>query len=340
MSNPLTLTASVDAMDLVQKIKFKKIKHDRIGQLMQDVFTYFHLGSDFLQLVVGPPGAGKSTLAESLKTEIYRKNEQQMVINPALIPVLRIEARACGEINFDWKLFYVTILEALEPAALPVLAYSVNPASNQLIRSHGLGRNTKSGLRIAVEKAIKARGVKFLLLDEAGHLTNVSARHIKIQMDTLKSVANNSGCQIVLFGAYDVLQIVSLSGQLARRIKVLHFERYREDIPEDVQAFYGCLKSFELTAGGRFEGLLMRYAKEIQHNCLGCIGLLSPLVQSLALQVQTKGKASKEMLVSCMLSVAARNKILSEILDGESEIKPSLYGDTTNPAKTQKRAAA
>jgi hypothetical protein len=253
---------------------------------------------------------------------------------------LRIEARSCGEINFDWKLFYITILEALESADLPVLDYVINPVSNQLVRSHGLGRNTKSGLRSAVEKAIKARGVKFLLIDEAGHLTNVSARHIKLQMDTLKSVANNSGCQIVLFGAYDVLQIVSLSGQLARRIKVSHFERYREETPEDVQSFYGCLKAFELTAGGRFDGLLMKYAKELQQNCLGCIGLLSPLVQTLAMLVQTKGKATRQMLESCMLSVAARNKILSEILDGESEVTPSLYGRVTNPAKTQKRAAA
>lgn len=340
MNNSSILSLAVEANDLVQKIKTKKIKHDRIGQLMQDVFTYADLGSDFIQLVVGPPGAGKSTLAGSLNAEILRRHEQQMLKDPALIPVLRIEARSCGEINFDWKLFYITILEALESADLPVLDYVINPESNRLVRSHGLGRNTKSGLRRAVEKAIKARGVKFLLIDEAGHLTNVSARHIKLQMDTLKSVANNSGCQIVLFGAYDVLQIVSLSGQLARRIKVSHFERYREETPEDVQSFYGCLKAFELTAGGQFDGLLMKYAKELQQNCLGCIGLLSPLVQTLAMLVQTRGKATRQMLESCMLSVAARNKILSEILDGESEVTPSLYGRVNNPAKTQKRAAA
>jgi hypothetical protein len=325
---------------LAQKIKSKKIKHDRIGQLMQDVFTYSHLGSDFIQLVVGPTGAGKSTLADSLYTEILRQHECQMAKDPALIPVLRIEARSCGETNFDWKLFYIIILEALESDALPALDYAVNPETNQLIRPRGLGRNTKSGLRRAVEKAIKARGVKFLLIDEAGHLTNASGSRIKIQMNTLKSVANNSGCQIVLFGAYDVLQIVSLSAQLARRIKVLHFERYREEIPEDVKAFYGCLKSFELTAGGRFGGLLMRYAKEIHQNCLGCIGILSPLVQSLALLVETRGNASKEMLVTCLLSVAARTTILTEILDGENEIKPSLFGEITIPAVTKKRAAA
>lgn len=291
-------------------------------------------------LIVGPPGVGKSTLADTLNTEIFRRHEQQMALEPAMVPVLRIEARSCGEINFDWKLFYTSILEALEPADLPVLDYTINPLSNQLVRTHGLGRNTKAGLRRAVEKALKARGVKFLLIDEAGHLTNVSARHIKLQMDTLKSLANNSGCQIVLFGSYDVHQIVTLSGQLARRIKVLHFERYREELPEDAQSFSGCLKAYEIAAGGKFDGLLLKYAKELHQNCLGCVGLLSPLVQTLALQVQTKGSPTKEMLMSCMLSVSARNKILSEILDGENEVKPSLYGHVTPAAKQTKKVAA
>lgn len=340
MSNASIMSVAIDDAEWVQKIINKKIKHDRIGQLMQDVFTYVQLGSDTIQLIVGPPGAGKSTLAHTLKAEILRRHEQQMSKEPALIPVLRIEARSCGEINFDWKLFYTFILESLEPADLPVLDYTINPVSNQLIRSHGLGRNTKAGLRRAVEKALKARGVKFLLIDEAGHLTNVSARHIKMQMDTLKSLANNSGCQIVLFGSYDVHQIVSLSGQLARRIKVLHFERYREEVPEDVQSFSGCLKSYEITAEGRFDGLLIKYAKELHQNCLGCIGLLSPVVQTLALLMQNKGKATKELLMSCMLSVAARNKILSEILDGENEVRPSLYGHITNPVNKQSKVAA
>jgi DNA polymerase III delta prime subunit len=334
------MSVAINATDLVQKIKHKKIKHDRIGQLMQDVFTYAQLGSDTIQLIVGPPGAGKSTLAKTLHAEILRQHEQQMDKEPALIPVLRIEARSCGEINFDWKLFYTTLLESLESADLPVLDYTINPVNNQLIRSHGLGRNTKAGLRRAVEKALKARGVKFLLIDEAGHLTNVCARHIKLQMDTLKSLANNSGCQIVLFGSYDVHQIVSLSGQLARRIKVLHFERYREEVPEDERSFFGCLKSYELTAEGQFDGVLIKYARELHQNCLGCIGLLSPVVQTLALLVQNKGKATKELLMSCMLSVSARNTILSEILEGENDVKPSLYGHITKPVKNQKKVAA
>lgn len=340
MSNTSIISVATDTTDLVQKIKNKKIKHDRIGQLMQDVFTYAHLGSDTMLLIVGPPGIGKSTVADTLTTDILRRHEQQMLKDPALIPVLRIEARSCGEINFDWKLFYTSILEALESSDIPVLDYAINPVNNQLVRPRGLGRNSKAGLRRAVEKALKARGVKFLLIDEAGHLTNVSARHIKIQMDTLKSLANNSGCQIVLFGAYDVHQIVSLSGQLARRIKVLHFERYREEVQEDVQAFSGCLKSYEIAADGRFEGLLIRYARELHQNCLGCVGILSPLVQTLALLVQTKGKATKEMLESCMLSDSARKKILDEILDGENEVRPSLYGHFTNSNSKQKKVAA
>lgn len=72
---------------------------------------------------------------------------------------------------------------------------------------------------------------------------------------------NQCGTQMVLVGSYDLYRLMSLCGQLARRSHVLHFERYRQDPPEDIRAFIACLQSFEKMLPALWGGELTRYAE-------------------------------------------------------------------------------
>nr|WP_310131966.1 AAA family ATPase [Burkholderia ambifaria] len=74
-------------------------------------------------------------------------------------------------------------------------------------------------LRTAVERALRERQVQFLVIDEAAHSIHQTRYSSKlgIQFDTLKSLVNQCGTQIVLAGPYDLCPLMSLSGQLARR---------------------------------------------------------------------------------------------------------------------------
>src|SRR5690606_1502650 len=127
----------------------------------------------------------------------------------------------------------------------PAVAYGVDPVTNRVYRPLGRSKNTAAGLRKRVEQALKSRGVKVLMIDEGGHLTNVSEARMKRQTDALKSLSNCSGCQIILFGSYDILGVSRLSAQLARRIKEIHFSRYHTDCPDDCIAFEGFLQRVE-----------------------------------------------------------------------------------------------
>ena len=184
---------------------------------------------------------------------------------------------------------------------------------------------TLAGLRTAVERALRHRKTKFLVIDEAAHMIHQTRRgRLEIQLDTLKSLANQAGVQIVMVGSYDLFQLMSLSGQLARRTHVLHLERYRQDKDVDLRAFKSCVQKFQGVAAPIWGKSLMPYADVLHENTLGCIGTLSAVLTRAVKLAQSKGRWSLEQLRRALLSELQRQRILEEILDGEAAINPGL----------------
>lgn len=322
--NAVGLTAVPAGPSQLNKVR---IKHTRIGQVMTDLDTLIYPGSqDSILLVCGPTGVGKSTLAHHVVDAALKQSAEAMQADAGVIPAVYVEAPASGENDFSWKLFYQRILAQLEgDLEAPKAAYGVDPESGRLVRPRGANGNSLAALRTAVERALKARGVQFLVIDEAAHIIRQTRRNrLEIQLDTLKSLANQCGTQMVLVGSYDLYQLVSLSGQLARRTHVLHFERYRQDRPEDVRAFTACVQKFQDTLPAVWGNQLVQHTAALHENTLGCIGTLSAVLTRAAKLAQAKGEWSTSMLERALLTEAQRNQILEEILDGEAAINPGL----------------
>lgn len=293
----------------------KRINHPRIGEVIDEVETLEAMGQGHILMVTGPTGVGKTTLAHTLYVRVMKRYQSEMAQDPGLIPVLRIEARATSEAEFNWKLFYSDILEQLEgPMGTPAgVAYGIDLNTNRVYRPFGRSKNTAAGLRKKVEEALNARGVKILMIDEGGHLTNVSETRMKRQTDALKSLSNCAGCQIILFGSYDILGVSRLSGQLARRIQEIHFSRYHTDCSDDCIAFEGFLQKLENDAQGYFDGLLLKNAQLLQMNTLGCIGTLMDLIRGFISRAQNYGGVSQELLEKSLLTHGQHAAILEEI---------------------------
>lgn len=204
----------------------------------------------------------------------------EMAADPGLIPAVYVEAPASGENDFSWRLLYQRILARLEgELGAPKAAFGIDAATGKLVRPHGAAGNSLAALRTAVERALRARGTRVLVIDEAAHIIRQTRRNrLEIQLDTLKSLANECGVQIVLVGAYDLYQLVSLSGQLARRTHVLHFERYREDQESDLRAFRACVLKFQDALPNLWGKELLQHAAALHENTLGCIGTLSAIL--------------------------------------------------------------
>lgn len=218
------------------------------------------------------------------------------------------------------------ILVALgENMDMPRQAYGIDQATGRLVRPARNGGNTLSGLRMAVERALVARGVRFMVIDEAAQIT----RHAKGdrligQVDTLKSLSNSCGVQLVLLGSYDLYDLVALSAQIARRIQVMHFPRYMQAIEEDVLSFQVCLNMFQKAGYGLWGETLMAEADALMENTVGCVGTLRSVLVRVERIAEARGGWSRDVLIEALLTEAQREQILRETLDGEKLIVPGV----------------
>lgn len=317
-----------------------RIKHTRIKQVIDELNTLIYPGSqDSIFLVIGPTGVGKSTLAKYMVEHAMEKASSEMNMNAGLIPSAYVEAPSSGEDDFSWRLFYTQVLAELgEDLSAPKVAYGIDPTTGRMVRPRGMSYNGLAGLRTSVERCLKERETRFLVIDEAAHIIRQTRRsRLEIQLDTLKSLANKGCSQMVMVGSYDLYQLVSLSGQLARRIHVVHCERYREDRPEDVLAFTGCLQKFQSLLPHLWGDQLLQYAQALHENTLGCVGTLSSVLTRAAKLAEADGRWTVGALERALLTEAQRTRILEEILEGEAAINPSLTRTLPSIRKTASR---
>lgn len=327
--------------DSPRRLSEMRIRHPRVMLMKEELSTLIYEGSqDSILLVCGPTGVGKTTLAEIMVESAIKESQSLMNRDAGIIPAIYVEAPSSGETEFSWRLFYHRILAQMEGSfSMPKTAYGVDATTNQMVKPGGASSNTLSALRLAVGRAMRERKTKFLVIDEAAHIIR-QTQQMQRQLDTLKSLANECEAQIILIGSYDLYQLVSLSGQLARRTHVLHFERYRQDRPEDENAFHACVKKFQSQLQSLWGEQLMRHANALQDNVLGCIGTLNTVLTRAAMLAGKDGKWSVEALRRALLTVAQRDRILTEILEGETAINPGLTRNMKQVFRNAPRAPA
>jgi len=320
--------ALVSPVSYAAALQSLRIKHTRVKQVMDELDSLIYPDSqDSLLMVCGPTGVGKSALAKHMVKAEIKRSAAEMEADAGLIPALYIEARASGADDFSWRLFYQSVLEQLNAAELdiPKYHYGIDASSGMMVSPRSPKDRTLDGLRSAVERALRHRKTRFLVIDEAAHIIHLTrGNRLGVQLDALKSIANLAGVQIVLVGSYDLFRLMSLSGQLARRTHVVHLERYRQDNDSDILAFRACVQKFQDAAAPIWGQSLMQYADALHENTLGCIGTLSAVLTRAARLAESKGSWSVDHLRTALLSELQRQRILEEILEGEAAINPGL----------------
>jgi len=98
---------------------------------------------------------------------------------------------------------------------------------------------------MAIENVLRERRTKILVIDESLKMLRVlTGKSLGIHFDALQSLSDIPGLTLVLAGSYDLLEIPTLNGQIARRSNTAHYSRYQLDGGEDQRQFQQVLTKF------------------------------------------------------------------------------------------------
>lgn len=318
------------------------INHPRIASTMRELETVAspHSGTD-IALVIGPSGVGKTCLCESITERVIKNHRAEIEQDPSYIPIVHVQAPSSGEIKFAWRTFYAEIGHALNEPLMHKKILDVTEDGRHTVKPVTMG-STVAAMRMAVEKALKARRTRIMVVDEAAVLMR-SAKGDKLEahIHALRSLANICGLTLVLAGSYDLYDLICLDGQLARRSAIIHFGRYQSGVAEDEKAFRLSIASLQKYLPIQDLPDLTNYAPELMRSCIGCVGSLKETLERTLIRVtENKGVWTPNCLERALLPEKQNGRILEETLAGERDIQSAIYGSGVLASTPAKRRGA
>ncbi|MCX7070795.1 MAG: AAA family ATPase [Gammaproteobacteria bacterium] len=257
------------------------VLHDRFHDAYDAILNAIqHEAPDTIIAVVAPTGAGKSTLAKCVSTEVRRYFKKKGLL-PGQIPDVYLEAEASEHHVFQWRPFYHQWLIHLEEPMLEskvdlAAALKAKQASEGQIRGVNILRDDLGYLRNRIREALEEHHTYLVGIDEANNIAAVGkSGSYAGQMHLLKTMANRMTCRIVMYGTAEMIPLLDQSAQLGRRVIEVSIEPYSKS-DED-------LKEFGSTAMSLFNRgpipIAFTIAEQLLYLHGGTIGLIGVLAQ-------------------------------------------------------------
>lgn len=293
-----------------------KIKHRNWRLAYAEAFSILSIAQPGeVVCITGPSRVGKSRLAKELSVLLEGENKFE---ETGLMNTVMVEAANSGQHGaFSTKAFIQRLLGAVHH---PILSMG-DAAINDLFVVHKMDKSTESTLRLAVERALIARKVRYLIIDEAQHVRYATrgAQAPHAVMDSWKCLAESAGVILVMVGAYPILDVIRKSPHLIGRKHQIHMPRYSHD-DEDLQEFVSIIKSYEeiIELDKSISSLWQNY-EMLYEGTFGCIGLLRAwLTRASAFAYANGSGITMDILKKSMLSESDRKEVKAEILEGEN----------------------
>lgn len=281
-----------------------RVLHPKLVQAKEALWQALRYPGDHRVVhLFGCTGVGKTTLRLWIEKLLLEATRAEMERDPDFVPVASVVTPTPDQGPFGWRDVYLQTLRALgEPKSLfaqrAPYPFHFVPEDKLPVAS----TVPRHELRLAMAGCLRQRRVRVLFYDDAQHFQMVTkAQRLQNQMDNLKWVADVTGTQIVLVGTYDLLHLIDLSGQLARRSASIHFARYHAEVAEEFKQFASVVYAFQRHLPLPDEFDLVSRCDYLYEHCLGCVGLLKDwLVRALGHALEsTDNRLTEKQLEAC-----------------------------------------
>jgi hypothetical protein len=303
-----------------------RVKHPAMQKLLDDLMPLLmpHSESNIV-VVTGATGAGKSTLTRVLLKSLFDDFAQLMQDDPAVIPLISVEAYANGDTRHGFKGLYKSMLHQLaEPGTEQKAPVTLVDGK---LTVHPSSKHTIDGLRHIVESGLRQRRTRVGVIDEAAHLLRFAKE--SVVMDTLKSLSNTTGTKWLLVGSFDLFDLIVEDSQVARRANILNLERYHLDVARDRKTFEEIVGKLQAKWPSEEVPNFVAISDALLEASLGCIGLLKSLMlDASAMQLRNNGKWNPAFLKKAAKSNKIHDVIRREIEIGEEKVRDALYGNS------------
>ncbi len=304
----------------IAQFRSKIIMHARLNDVIKELRTLSRNLSDAgdrqkLIVICGPAGAGKTTVQKIEEKAILKSEAGEMDKDPVYVPAIEICVSKAAEARSTWKQFWSDFLASYDDILIGNKSLPASPTKGFRQVS---GRESTEALRQAVKNQVQHRRTKYAFIDEGQHLlTRGQGRTEKDNLDVLKSLATKFGIMVVMAGPYELKTLVSLDGQLIRRVRFIHFRAYGAS-KKDHKDFYETVRLMEAL-------LPIPFAEDVKietlfEGSLGCIGLLKDWLVAAAQRAANRSdkEVTHDDILNTMLSGNDLATLALEISLGEA----------------------
>lgn len=313
---------SPEAKALIKTFSAVTVKHDHLMRVDDELTLLVEEHTDATHvLLCGPGGVGKSKVL-AVVAQRFRDQEPDRFVVPILLlepippdlgPYLRLD-------------YYNQILTALKDHILvkeilgPVAHLMASPRTTR----KSAGATDWLKMRVTAEQALIRAQVKAVFIDEGHRLMQGDGSHsVDEQLEWLKSLTNRTNVLHVLAGPYSLFGFRNTMGQLARRGRDIHFQRYHVNDKEERKQFVAALSYLleRVPLDVDLDTLLKRW-RWFAENSVGSVGVLKDWLVDAAKATLAQGGTclTEDILTRTMLHPSQRLSLEMEARAGEQKV--------------------
>lgn len=311
-----------EARARLEAFKAVTVKHVHLQEVDDQLSLWVEEHADATHvLLCGPGGVGKSKALSVVAERFTREEVDRFVVPILLLEPIPPDLGPYLRLDYYWQIIDALKEHLLVKELVGNVAHLM--AAPKATRSK-LGAIDWLKMRAVAEQALIRAQVRAVFVDEGHRLMQGDGSHtVDEQLEWLKSLSNRTNVLHVLAGPYALFGFRNTSGQLARRGRDIHFQRYHINDKEERKAFAGALQYLleRVPLSCDVNAFLKRW-RWFAEGCVGCVGILKDwLVDAVMATLAQKGtNLTEEILTKTMPHPARRVSLEIEARAGEHKV--------------------